>query len=57
LCAGGPSSQGVFELAASEKMFQELKDTLSKGGDGDLQRQPIYLLAETLKMSCSDFQL
>lgn len=50
LCAR-PSSEGIFEWAASEKTCQELKMALSKGRDSDLQSQPTYLRVETLKMS------
>lgn len=34
-----------------------MKEADNKGGDGDLQSQPTYLLTQTLKMSSSDFQL
>ena len=49
LCLKGPSTEGIFRKAASEKARKELKEELSCGGAVDLERLPVHLLAVVLK--------
>lgn len=49
LCLKGPSTEGIFRKAASEKARKELKEELNCGGAVDLERLPVHLLAVVLK--------
>ncbi|XP_075004041.1 T-cell activation Rho GTPase-activating protein-like [Calonectris borealis] len=45
----GPSTEGIFRLAASGTAFRELREALDSGADVDLGSQPVLLLAVILK--------
>ncbi|NXK57445.1 TAGAP protein, partial [Sylvietta virens] len=45
----GPSTEGIFRKAASEKARKELKEDLNKGGSVDLKSKSVHLLAVVLK--------
>ncbi|XP_004628573.1 T-cell activation Rho GTPase-activating protein isoform X2 [Octodon degus] len=49
LCLKGPSTEGIFRKAASEKARKELKEELNCGSSVDLERLPVHLLAAVLK--------
>ncbi|XP_004874601.1 T-cell activation Rho GTPase-activating protein [Heterocephalus glaber] len=49
LCLKGPSTEGIFRKAASEKARKELKEELNCGDPVDLERLPVHLLAVALK--------
>ncbi|XP_005390569.1 PREDICTED: T-cell activation Rho GTPase-activating protein [Chinchilla lanigera] len=49
LCLKGPSTEGIFRKAASEKARKELKEELNCGGAVDLEGLPVHLLAVVLK--------
>ncbi|XP_052641589.1 T-cell activation Rho GTPase-activating protein-like [Harpia harpyja] len=45
----GPSTEGIFRLAASERASQELREALDSGAEVRLESQPAHLLAVVLK--------
>ncbi|XP_017656413.1 T-cell activation Rho GTPase-activating protein isoform X2 [Nannospalax galili] len=49
LCLKGPSTEGIFRKAASEKARKELKEELNCGGSVDLNQLPVHLLAVVFK--------
>nr|XP_040139442.1 T-cell activation Rho GTPase-activating protein isoform X3 [Ictidomys tridecemlineatus] len=49
LCLKGPSTEGIFRKAASEKARKELKEALNCGGTVDLEGLPVHLLAVVFK--------
>nr|XP_004651156.2 T-cell activation Rho GTPase-activating protein [Jaculus jaculus] len=49
LCLKGPSTEGIFRKAASEKARKELKEELNCGGEVDLAEFPVHLLAVVFK--------
>ncbi|KAM5228762.1 T-cell activation Rho GTPase-activating protein [Ctenodactylus gundi] len=49
LCLKGPSTEGIFRKAASEKARKELKEELNCRGAVDLDGLPVHLLAVVLK--------
>ncbi|KAM4866390.1 T-cell activation Rho GTPase-activating protein isoform 2-T2 [Thomomys bottae] len=49
LCLKGPSTEGIFRKAASEKARKELKEELNSGGAVDLDALPVHLLAVVFK--------
>ncbi|XP_020034900.1 T-cell activation Rho GTPase-activating protein [Castor canadensis] len=49
LCLKGPSTEGIFRKAASEKARKELKEELNCGGTMDLAGLPVHLLAVVFK--------
>ncbi|KFO32836.1 T-cell activation Rho GTPase-activating protein [Fukomys damarensis] len=49
LCLKGPSTEGIFRKAASEKARKELKEELNCRDRVDLERLPVHLLAVVLK--------
>lgn len=51
LCLKGPSTEGIFRKAASEKARKELKEELNCGGSVDLKQLPVHLLAVVFKVS------
>lgn len=53
----GPSTEGIFRIAASGTSLRELREALDSGADVDLGSQPVLLLAVILKVSASDLQL
>lgn len=51
LCLKGPSTEGIFRKAASEKARKELKEELNCGGVVNLKQLPVHLLAVVFKVS------
>lgn len=51
LCLKGPSTEGIFRKAASEKARKELKEELNCGGSVNLNQLPVHLLAVVFKVS------
>lgn len=51
LCLKGPSTEGIFRKAASEKARKELKEELNCGDCVDLNQLPVHLLAVVFKVS------
>lgn len=51
LCLKGPSTEGIFRKAASEKARKELKEELNCGGVVNLEQLPVHLLAVVFKVS------
>ncbi|CAH7309267.1 T-cell activation Rho GTPase-activating protein [Phodopus roborovskii] len=49
LCLKGPSTEGIFRKAASEKARKELKEELNCGSPVDLNQLPVHLLAVVFK--------
>ncbi|XP_042545696.1 T-cell activation Rho GTPase-activating protein isoform X1 [Dipodomys spectabilis] len=49
LCLKGPSTEGIFRKAASEKARKELKEELNGGSAVDLEVLPVHLLAVVFK--------
>ncbi|XP_075806734.1 T-cell activation Rho GTPase-activating protein [Microtus pennsylvanicus] len=49
LCLKGPSTEGIFRKAASEKARKELKEELNCGGVVNLKQLPVHLLAVVFK--------
>ncbi|XP_007516332.2 T-cell activation Rho GTPase-activating protein [Erinaceus europaeus] len=49
LCLKGPSTEGIFRKAASEKARKELKEELNSGAAVDLKSLPVHLLAAVFK--------
>lgn len=49
LCLKGPSTEGIFRKAASEKARKELKEELNCGGSVNLNQLPVHLLAVVFK--------
>ncbi|XP_055472016.1 T-cell activation Rho GTPase-activating protein [Psammomys obesus] len=49
LCLKGPSTEGIFRKAASEKARKELKEELNCGASVDLNQLPVHLLAVVFK--------
>ncbi|XP_028628574.1 T-cell activation Rho GTPase-activating protein [Grammomys surdaster] len=49
LCLKGPSTEGIFRKAASEKARKELKEELNSGGSVNLNQLPVHLLAVVFK--------
>lgn len=49
LCLKGPSTEGIFRKAASEKARKELKEELNCGGSVNLKQLPVHLLAVVFK--------
>uniref|UniRef100_A0A8D2D8E1 T-cell activation Rho GTPase-activating protein n=1 Tax=Sciurus vulgaris TaxID=55149 RepID=A0A8D2D8E1_SCIVU len=49
LCLKGPSTEGIFRKAASEKARKELKEALNCGGSVALGGLPVHLLAAVFK--------
>ncbi|XP_014810988.1 PREDICTED: rho GTPase-activating protein 33-like [Calidris pugnax] len=45
----GPSSEGIFRLAAGERASRELREALDSGAEVHLESQPPHLLAVVLK--------
>ncbi|XP_063996095.1 rho GTPase-activating protein 20-like [Pogoniulus pusillus] len=45
----GPSTEGIFRLAAGERDLGALREALDSGQEVPLQSQPVHLLAATLK--------
>ncbi|XP_035758657.1 T-cell activation Rho GTPase-activating protein-like, partial [Egretta garzetta] len=45
----GPSTEGIFRLAAGERASRELREALDSGAEVDLESQPAHLLAVILK--------
>ncbi|XP_072712151.1 T-cell activation Rho GTPase-activating protein-like, partial [Ciconia boyciana] len=45
----GPSTEGIFRLAASERASRELREALDSGAEVRLESQPAHLLAVVLK--------
>ncbi|KAK4831853.1 hypothetical protein QYF61_019682 [Mycteria americana] len=45
----GPSTEGIFRLAASERASRELREALDSGAEVHLESQPAHLLAVVLK--------
>ncbi|KAK2511307.1 hypothetical protein Q9966_016664 [Columba livia] len=45
----GPSTEGIFRLAAGERASRELREALDSGAQVQLERQPVHLLAAILK--------
>ncbi|XP_050771434.1 LOW QUALITY PROTEIN: T-cell activation Rho GTPase-activating protein-like [Gymnogyps californianus] len=45
----GPSTEGIFRLAASERASRELREALDSGAEVHLESQPAHLLAVILK--------
>uniref|UniRef100_A0A8C6H5W2 T cell activation Rho GTPase activating protein n=1 Tax=Mus spicilegus TaxID=10103 RepID=A0A8C6H5W2_MUSSI len=51
LCLKGPSTEGIFGKAASEKARKELKEGLNCGVSVNLKQLPVHLLAVVFKVS------
>lgn len=49
LCLKGPSTEGIFRKAASEKARKELKEELNCGSPVNLNQLPVHLLAVVFK--------
>ncbi|KAL1770352.1 T-cell activation Rho GTPase-activating protein [Sigmodon hispidus] len=49
LCLKGPSTEGIFRKAASEKARKKLKEELNCGGAVNLNQLPVHLLAVVFK--------
>lgn len=49
LCLKGPSTEGIFRKAASEKARKELKEGLNCGVSVNLKQLPVHLLAVVFK--------
>ncbi|KAK2532960.1 hypothetical protein Q9966_007837 [Columba livia] len=45
----GPSTEGIFRLAAGERASRELREALDSGAPVQLESQPVHLLAAILK--------
>ncbi|KAK2512935.1 hypothetical protein Q9233_015912 [Columba guinea] len=45
----GPSTEGIFRLAAGERASRELREALDSGAQVQLESQPVHLLAAILK--------
>ncbi|KAK2532955.1 hypothetical protein Q9966_007832 [Columba livia] len=45
----GPSTEGIFRLAAGERASRELREALDSGAPVQLESQPVHLLATILK--------
>ncbi|KAK2516220.1 hypothetical protein Q9233_013816 [Columba guinea] len=45
----GPSTEGIFRLAAGERATRELREALDSGAQVQLESQPVHLLAAILK--------
>ncbi|KAK2518906.1 hypothetical protein Q9966_014159 [Columba livia] len=45
----GPSTEGIFRLAAGERASRELREALDSGARVQLESQPVHLLAAILK--------
>ncbi|KAK2524310.1 hypothetical protein Q9966_011661 [Columba livia] len=45
----GPSTEGIFRLAAGEHASRELREALDSGAQVQLESQPVHLLAAILK--------
>ena len=52
----GPSTEGIFRLAASERASRELREALDSGAEVRLESQPAHLLAVVLKVSPADLE-
>ncbi|KAM9652884.1 uncharacterized protein ACIBXB_010089 isoform 2-T3 [Morphnus guianensis] len=50
----GPSTEGIFRLAASERASRELREALDSGAEVHLESQPAHLLAVVLKVNPAD---
>ncbi|XP_054255159.1 T-cell activation Rho GTPase-activating protein-like [Indicator indicator] len=53
LHAQGPSTEGIFRLAAGEHAWREVREALDRGVEVQLESQPVHLLAAVLKQQCS----
>ncbi|KAK2510899.1 hypothetical protein Q9233_017344 [Columba guinea] len=49
----GPSTEGIFRLAASECASREIREALDSGTEVHLASQPVHILAVILKQQCS----
>ncbi|XP_054255285.1 T-cell activation Rho GTPase-activating protein-like, partial [Indicator indicator] len=49
LHAQGPSTEGIFRLAAGEHAWREVREALDRGVEVQLESQPVHLLAAVLK--------
>ncbi|XP_010224299.1 PREDICTED: uncharacterized protein LOC104578439 [Tinamus guttatus] len=45
----GPTAEGIFRIAASERDRRQLREALDTGGSVELESKPVYLLAALLK--------
>lgn len=52
----GPSTEGIFRLAASERASRELREALDSGAEVRLESQPAHLLAVVLKVNPADLE-
>ena len=52
----GPSTEGIFRLAAGERASRELREALDSGAEVHLESQPAHLLAVILKVNPPDLE-
>nr|XP_021135801.1 T-cell activation Rho GTPase-activating protein-like [Columba livia] len=52
----GPSTEGIFRLAAGERASRELREALDSGAPVQLESQPVHLLAAILKVNPADME-
>ncbi|XP_064910344.1 T-cell activation Rho GTPase-activating protein-like [Columba livia] len=52
----GPSTEGIFRLAASERASREIREALDSGTEVHLASQPVHVLAVILKVSPADLE-
>ncbi|XP_062480566.1 T-cell activation Rho GTPase-activating protein-like [Pezoporus occidentalis] len=50
----GPSTEGIFQLAASQHAPHEVREALDSGVPVQLENQPVLLLAVLLKVNPAD---
>ncbi|KAK2534944.1 hypothetical protein Q9233_003856 [Columba guinea] len=52
----GPSTEGIFRLAASERASRDIREALDTGAQVHLASQPVHVLAVILKVSPADLE-